>query len=151
MASYPEYSAYLKSLMIDAARGELSMVGSDEEDACARWIAYGTINFLARRVDVGVAAATDVTTWKRMSDSYGAFDVQAGYVASKRPGQNTRGRANAGMTRAGGNRYTFSVRDWGSDYSTSYSLQLLRTEGGYRLDDCVKPAAPYPSYWEVEA
>ena len=100
MANHPEYSAYLKRLLIDAARGELSMVGSDEEDACARWIAYGTINFLVNRVDVGIAAATDVTTWKRLSDAYGAFDVQVGYVAGKPAGivAATRARTSSGRS-----------------------------------------------------
>lgn len=150
MANYPEYSAYLKTLLVAAARGELSAVGSDEEDACARRIALGSLSFLRDRLALSVAAPTDVVTWKRLSDSYGAFDVQIGWVGNAYRGASARGRMTARINRAGGNRFSFDARDWGSDYATSYTLQLLSQDGGYRLDDVVRPALPYPDDWEVE-
>jgi hypothetical protein len=155
MANDPAYSQYLKALLVAAVNPGIYLEASSEEDACARYLAYGTVSFLYGRFDISDLAPTDVVTWKRLA-GWGEFDVQVGYRAKKgNRGVPVTGRTTTTMKRAGDKRFMFAAREWASDYSTSYLLQLIQSGNQYWLTDAVRPSTPSGGYYddweEVEA
>jgi hypothetical protein len=150
MATHPEWDDYLKDLVNSAARARiglqpaLDMTSADAEEACAKWIAYGTVRFMTGEggavtsMMAGSMQARDVATWKIFSD-YGEFDVQIGYLAGKlRTKKSFTGRLTVTVRPAGGDRYMFRVRDWASGYNTEYLIQVVGSSaGGFRAQDVV--------------
>jgi hypothetical protein len=146
---YPGFSEQLKAMMISASRGELSLTGSDKEDAGARRLAQSVIDFLKGRMMLTQVVATDVVTWKKLSDSYGEFDVQAGYWArnARNFTKSVTGRVSAFMAPAGDDRYELRIQDWASEWSTSYLFNVIESNGDYRFEDAIKPApSKQPTY-----
>jgi hypothetical protein len=129
------------------------MVGLDVEDACARWMAYGTARFMlgseggVSSMDVTAMTVTSVVTWKRLSDKYGEFDVQVGYLANKRRGKQFSGRLTVTVKPAGGNHYRFQVVDWASGYRADYLITVVGSDdSGYRAEEAVRPGRRRPQY-----
>lgn len=155
MGKYQEFSDWLKEQVRLASEGKISLYGSDEEEAGAKWIAYGVIAFLKGRLVYSHIYPTDVVTWKRLSDSYRQFDVQIGYVGknARKLTQSVKGRVTAFMQRVGTRRFSLQIKDWGSGYATYYTLQSIDSDGGYRFGDAIKPKPSdyYDDWEEVEA
>jgi hypothetical protein len=149
MAKYPDFSKEMKELLISASRGELSLEGVSKEDAGARWLAHGVMNFLKGRMMLTMVYPTDVVTWKILSDSYGEFDVQVGYAAksARNITKSVSGRVSAFMQPAGKSLYTLRVVDWASTYTSYYTLTVIQTDDTYRFDDAIKPTPGKGKYY----
>jgi hypothetical protein len=152
MANYPAFSAELKDMLEDANRRDLKLEAYSADDACARWLAQGTFNFLSNRLVAKFVRPTDVVTWKILGEGFDEFDVQVGYNWTKDGKKWSSGRVTVKMKRAGGKKLTFEAHNWGKfDYDTSYMVEVIQLDDGtYVVQDVIKPEPLYRwGDWEV--